>query len=158
MSFQGFIAVKGAKQGQFKGESTNPAQGDLIPILNFQNQVSLPIDHATGAASGTRQHTPIVVTKQWGAASPQFFQALVTSEILQTVELTFNRVGSDGNEATYFTIDLVNAVVVEIHQYVGSAPGLTDNPNALEDISLTYQKIKISDLDAQTSATDDWLV
>jgi type VI secretion system secreted protein Hcp len=158
MSFQGFMAVKGAKQGLFKGESTNPTQSDLIPILNFQNQVSLPIDPGTGAASGKRQHSPIVVTKAWGAASPQFYQALVNSEVLQTVAFTFNRVGSNGKVGTYFTINLTNAVAVEIRQYVGGAPGLTDNANALEDISLTYQKIEVADTDAKTSASDAWLV
>jgi type VI secretion system secreted protein Hcp len=158
MAFQGFMAVKGAKQGQFKGESTNAPTSDLIPILNFQNQVSLPIDPGTGTASGKRQHTPIIVTKVWGAASPQFYQALVNNEILQTVAFTFNRVGANGKEATYFTINLTNAVVVKIHQDVGGAAGLTDNANALEDISLTYQKIEVSDTDAKTSAIDDWLV
>ena len=158
MAFQGFMAVKGVKQGQFKGESTSTPQSDLIPILDIQNQVSLPIDPATGAASGKRQHTPIIATKAWGAASPQFYQALVNNEILQTVAFTFNKVGSNGKEATYFTINLTHAVVVEIRQYVGGAPGLTDNANALEDISFTYQKIEVADADAKTSALDDWLV
>jgi type VI secretion system Hcp family effector len=67
-------------------------------------------------------------------------------------------VGSDGKQATFFTINLTNAAVVGMRQYVGSAPGLTDNANALDDISLTYQKIEISDTDAKTSAVDDWLV
>jgi type VI secretion system secreted protein Hcp len=81
----------------------------------------------------------------------------VNSEVLTTVSLTFNRPASDGKEQTYFTILLTNALVVQIKQYVGSAPDLTDNANALEDISLTYQKIEISDIDAKTSAVDDWL-
>ena len=70
MAFEGYIAVKGAKQGQFKGESTIAKQNDLIPILDFQNQVTLPIDPATGAASGKRQHTPVVVTKELGQPRP----------------------------------------------------------------------------------------
>ena len=158
MAFQGFVAVKGAKQGQFKGESTGAGQSDLIPILNFQNQVSVPIDQATGAASGKRQHSPVVITKQWGAASPQFFQALVTSEILQTVSITFSRRNSVGIEETFFTIVLTNAAVQAMRQFVGTAPGLTDDTNTLDQISLTYQRIVITDTIAKTSVTDDWLV
>jgi type VI secretion system secreted protein Hcp len=156
MAFEGYIAVKGAKQGQFKGESTIAKQDDLIPILDFQNQVTLPIDQATGAAGGKRQHTPVVVTKELGAASPEFYQAFVNGEVLTAVSITFNRKMPDGIDGPYFTILLTNAAVVEIRQYVGSAPGLTDNAHALENISLIYHKIEISETAAKTSASDSW--
>ena len=97
-----------------------------------------------------------MITKEWGAASPQFLEALWTNEILDTVSFTFNRPTSAGKEETYFSILLTNAVVCEIRQYVGRAPGLTDNANALEDISFTYQKIEVSDTVAKTSAVDTW--
>ena len=158
MTFQATVSVKGTKQGQFKGESTDPKQANLIPILDFQNQVSEPIDQATGAASGKRQHTPVVIVKQWGAASPQFFQALVTNEVLQTVAITFSRLNSVGIEESFFTIVLTNAAVREMRQFVGRAPGLTDDTNTLDQISMTYQRIVITDTIAKTSVTDDWLV
>jgi hypothetical protein len=41
MAFEGYVAVKGNKQGQFHGESTDPKQSKLIPVVAFQNQVSL---------------------------------------------------------------------------------------------------------------------
>ncbi len=157
MAFQAFITVEGVKQGQFKGESTAAGQSALIPIFNFQSQVSQPTDPTTGAASGKRRHSPITITKQFGAASPQFYQALVTGETLKSASITFTRHSPDGIEVTYFKILLTNAVVVGIHQFIGGAPGLTENANALEEISVTYQKIQITDLDAQTSATDDWV-
>jgi type VI secretion system secreted protein Hcp len=153
MAFLAYMTVKGAKQGQFKGEGTDPTH---IPIVNFQNQVSVPIDPATGAASGKLQHTPIVVTKEWGAASPQFFQAAWNEEILTSVSISFSDKSASGTDTVYFTVALTNAVVVGIRQYVGSAPGLTGDSNALEDISLTYQKIEISDIPGKTSAAGAW--
>ena len=156
MAFEAYATVTGKKQGQFKGESTDPKQSDLIPILAFQNHVSFSTDPATGAATGKSQHTPIVITKQWGAASPQFYEALLTNESLSTVSFTFDSPTSKGVEMTFFTIVLTNALVCGIRQYVGSSPGLTDQANALEDISLTYQKIEITDTIAKTSAVDNW--
>jgi type VI secretion system secreted protein Hcp len=156
MAFEAYVAVKGKKQGQFHGESTNPKQTSLIPIVAFQNQVSFSTDPATGAPTSKSLHTPIVITKQWGAASPQFFEALVTQETLSTVSFTFDSPTSKGVEQTFFTIALTNALVCGIRQYVGSAPGLSDPANALEDISFTYQKIEITDTIAKTSAVDNW--
>jgi type VI secretion system secreted protein Hcp len=152
MALQGFIVVTGAKQGQFKGESTDPAQSGQIPIFGLQNNVSFPTDPATGAISGTIQHTPIVITKTWGAASPQFLQALFTNEVLTSVSMTFSQPAAAGKDETFFTINMVNAAVSGVRQYVGGVPALTDAANALEDISLTYQKIEFRDTIAQTSA------
>jgi type VI secretion system secreted protein Hcp len=152
MGFQGYITIKGTKQGQFKGEKPGAAKG-LIPILTLHNHISIPLDPTTGSSTGKLQHMPIMITKTWGAASPQFLEALFTNEVLSSVSMTFNQVGFDGKEATFFTIKLVNAVVCGFRQYVGSAPGLTDPANALEEISMTYQKIEVSNLPAGTSAT-----
>jgi type VI secretion system secreted protein Hcp len=156
MAFEAYATVKGVKQGQFHGESTKPKQTNLIPIVAFQNKASFSTDPATGAATSKLQHTPIVITKQWGAASPQFFEALVTQETLSTVSFTFDSPTSKGVEQTFFTIVLTNALICGIQQYVGSAPGLSDAANALEDISFTYQKIEITDTIAKTSAVDNW--
>ena len=155
MSFQ-IHGGQGSETRAIQGREHEP-HAKRPDTHSLQNRVSLPIDPGTGAASG-KPAQPDRCHKGLGCSLPQFYQALVNSEVLQTVAFTFNRVGSNGKVGTYFTINLTNAVAVEIRQYVGGAPGLTDNANALEDISLTYQKIEVADTDAKTSASDDWLV
>jgi type VI secretion system secreted protein Hcp len=156
MAFKAYVSIRGTKQGQFKGESSDP-KSDLIPIVDFQNRVTLPIDLSSGTASGKRQHSPVTITKEWGASSPQFFQALSTSEILETVSMEFFRPASNGKEEVFFTIVLTKAFVCEIRQFIGSAPGSPDAANELEAISFTYQKIEIKDTIANTSAIDAWV-
>ena len=120
------------------------------------NHVLSPRDPATGQASGRRVHSPIVFTKEWGAASPQIYQALVTNEVLTSVVFDFISVLPDGTEGTYFLIHLTDAVVVEVRQYIGSAPGEAGITRELEDVSLVYQTISLEDKVSGTSVHDSW--
>src|SRR4051812_12361848 len=148
------VTLKGRKQGTLKGD--DPEHPDQIVGLNFVNHILSPRDPATGQASGRRVHSPIVFTKEWGAASPQIYQALITNEVLTSVVFAFVSVLPDGTEGTYFLIQLTNAVVVEVRQYIGSAPGEANITRELEDISLVYQTISIEDRIANTSVRDEW--
>jgi type VI secretion system secreted protein Hcp len=156
MAFVCLMTVVGARQGQFKGESTDPGRTDQIPVFSFNNEVSLPFDQATGAPLGKRQHSPLVISKKLGAASPQFYESLLTGETLKTVSLIFDALSATGVETAFFKIVLVNAIVVRIRQTVGAPVGLSDAPNSIEEISFTYERIELLDIDASTAATDDW--
>jgi type VI secretion system secreted protein Hcp len=129
-----------------------------IAGLSFLNEVSSPRDPATGQASGKRQHSPVVVTKEWGAASPQLFQALVSNELLETVLFEFVKTTPNGKEKVAFTITLKDAVVSKIRQYIGPTPGKPDDLRELEDVAFVYRKIEIPDTLAKTAASDDWQV
>jgi type VI secretion system secreted protein Hcp len=74
------MTIEGTRQGVFPG-----AKGGAIAGLRFSYAAMSPRDAASGQASGKRQHSPIVVTKMVGAASPQIFQALTTNEVLKSV-------------------------------------------------------------------------
>src|SRR5215470_9289278 len=164
MAFQAHISIKGAKQGQFKGEGIQDKRKDKwMPVLAFQYAVKSPRDAATGQASGKRQHQPIVITKEWGAASPQLFQALTTNELLSSVELEFTKVNTNGEEYVYHTIKLTNAAVSEIRQFTRETESGTGQPghtvptaSDLEEVSFTFAKIEMEDLDGKTLAADDW--
>jgi Type VI secretion system effector, Hcp len=45
-------------------------------VLKFSYAIVSPRDVSTGQARGNRQREPIIVTKEPGPASPQFFTAL----------------------------------------------------------------------------------
>lgn len=151
-----YLMVEGTQQGKFKGESEQRNHAQEIAGLKFQYEVSSPRDIATGQASGRRRHSAIMITKEWGAASPQFFQALVSNEVLKTVVIQFFQPDAQGNEQLMHKITLTNAVVTNIRKYGGRA-GESPAEMMLEDISLMFQKIEINNMQAKTSVTDQWL-
>lgn len=164
MSLQAYANIKGTKQGQFKGGSKNPRRKDWIEVRAFNYGVISPRDSSTGLASGKRQHQPVRITKEWDTSTPQLMQALVTNEVLETVRIEFEKVGVEGSETVYQTVQLTNAAIAEIHQYTAgdndAAPANTHAADTveLERISFTFQKIEISNLDGQTTCVDDWSV
>jgi type VI secretion system secreted protein Hcp len=163
MAFQAYVRITGKKQGQFKGESTNSKRKGWIQILAFSYDVKSPYDPQSGQASGKRQHNPVVIRKEWGAATPQIFQALVTNEVLESVSFEFEKVGPDGKEYVYQTIKLTNATVAEDELYTPicecrSSPQTESDSYELEKVAFTFQKIEIANNDGQTASTDDWEV
>jgi type VI secretion system secreted protein Hcp len=159
VAYEFYVTIEGAKQGKLKGESVRTLHQEKIPGLRFDYTVKSPRDAASGQASGKRQHQPIKFTKEWGAASPQLFQALCTNEVLKSVLFEFMRTNDQGAEESYQTVKLTNASVAEIHQYTapaGEAGQAARDTHELEDISVTFAKIEIENVAGKTMATDDW--
>ena len=160
------VSAKGQKQGNFKGESARQAYQDKMEASAFVLEITSPRDAASGQASGRRQFKPLQITKQIGAASPQFLQALATNEVLPTVTLDFLKTNQNGEEYVYYTIKLTNATVASVRQYTpgggggGAAgakhTGAADAPQ-MEDISFSFQKIEIENKDGHTIFVDDWM-
>jgi type VI secretion system secreted protein Hcp len=145
-----YIAVEGTKQGKFKGDSPVKAFKDQNRVLKFSYSVVSPRDVSTGQARGKRQHKPIVITREPGAASPQFFTALVTNELLKSVAIHFIRGTSTGVEELQQIITLTNATVSDFRQYVG------DDGRWLEDVAFAFQQIQIENKPGATIAADSW--
>src|SRR5258708_27207786 len=112
-----YATVIGAKQGTFKAEGTQGGLGKgKIPGVDFAYGVAAPHDAATGAASGKRQHHPVIFTKEWGASSPQFYQASFTNEVLTSATFEFTLIAPDGKEAIDHTINLTNPTSSNVAQ------------------------------------------
>jgi type VI secretion system secreted protein Hcp len=146
-----YVAVEGTKQGKFKGESTAKPFKDQSRVLKFSYGVVSPRDISTGQARGKRQHKPIIITREPGAASPQFFTALVTNEVLKSVVIQFLR----GNVTTGIIevqeiIRLTNTSISDFRQYVG------DDGRWLEDVAFTFHQIQIENKPGATIAIDSW--
>ena len=158
MAYEFYMTAEGTKQGKFKGESTRAAHKDKSPCIQFQYGVKSPRDVATGLASGKRQHEPFVVTKEISAASPQFFQACTTNEVLKTVLFEFVQTTKEGKEEVYYTVKLTNATVAFVKQYQATSAkhGDATDVHALEDIGFTFNKIDMENKIAKTAASDDW--
>ena len=144
-----YIAVEGTKQGKFKGESPVMAFKDQSRVLKFSYSVLSPRDVSTGQARGKRQHKPIVITREPGAASPQFFTALVTNEALKPVVIRFLRgnVKTGVNELQQI-ITLTKAIKLPVMR--------GDDGRWLEDVAFTFQQIQIENRPGKTMAADSW--
>jgi type VI secretion system secreted protein Hcp len=165
MAYEFYVTIQGTKQGVFKGESPGvderegPAgQKDKIAGIRFFSETTLPFETASGMASGKRQHKPILLTKKWGAASPQLFQALVTNEVLTNVLFEFLQTDQQGQEFVYHTIKLTNARISGIKSYLDltDATGDPYDANELEDVSFVYQKLETENKLGKTIAVDTW--
>jgi type VI secretion system secreted protein Hcp len=160
MPTQIFATVTGAKQGAFKGETTQKGFENKIPCVGFDYGVTVPHDQATGQASGKRQHKPVTITKEWGASSPQFFEAASTNETLKTVLIEVFKPSVSGVQQLDHTVLLTNASIssVEDSLFLGQAGGPAVDSRELTVVSFTFQKIEITSVTGGTSATDDWNV
>jgi type VI secretion system secreted protein Hcp len=165
MAYEFYVSVEGTKSGKFKGESPRAQQKEKIPGISFEYEVKAPFDAASGQHSGKRHHSPITFVKEWGAATPQFFNALVTNETLKTVAFEFSKPDTTGKEGVYYKITLTNATVVSIRQFSSDAKAQGSSTakhtyagatNELEAISFTFDKILVENTVAKTSAMDDW--
>ena len=165
MAYQFQLSIKGKTQGQFKGEGVVPRRKDgWIPALGFEYEIKSPRDAATGHASGKRQHSPITIVKEWGAATPQIFTALVTNEVLSEVVFEFTRTNSNGEEYVFHKIKLTDGTVSQIKQFTGGdADDATSAKHTgagkrleMEAVSFTFHKIEVENVDGKTSAMDDW--
>ncbi|HEY2407214.1 MAG TPA: type VI secretion system tube protein TssD [Polyangiaceae bacterium] len=163
MAYEFYVSIEGTKQGKFKGESPRESWKDKIPGLSYSHQIQSPRDIATGQASGKRQHGPITITKEWGASTPQSFQALVTNEVLKTVFFEFIHTTADGAEEVYQTVKLTNATVCSVQYKTGQGESAesaktqsTYDTHELEMVSFTYMRIEMENLPGKTSAADDW--
>lgn len=160
-TFDFYVLIEGTKQGLFANESIRSNHTPRIVGVNFDYRVTTPRDPVTGMSRGRRQHGPVVMTKEWGAASPQLFQALVSNELLKSVVFEFYQTNSQGEEEMATTVKLTNATVTDIHQYSPSASNASGgkhltaaNRRQLEDISFTFGAIEIQHLPGKTMATD----
>ena len=131
----------------------------MIPLVAYSYGVVTPYDAATGQASGKRQHKPIVIIKEWGASSPQFYIAAYNNEILTAVNLSFFSINQVGVQQLDHTIKLTNARVVSAQQSLNlpQAGGPVIDSREFTEISLVFQKIDI-DIPGGAEATDDWTV
>lgn len=144
MAFDAYVSFKGAKQGQLKGESIKSNRKDKwVAVLAFGMGVESPLDSTTGHATGKRKHSRIVITKEWGAASPQIWQALVTNEILSSVEIQITQGNGSGKETVYHTITLTNAQIVSFRNYCGPIPPHSPRRGRYEDVILNCGNILV---------------
>ncbi len=163
-----YLTIEGAKQGPItSGTFTEDSVGNIfqeghedeILVQAFKHQVIIPRDPQSGQPTGQRVHQPLTITKVFDKSSPLLYQALTSGERLNTCVLKWYRTSSSGTQEHYFTIELEDAIIVDIAAYMPNCqdPGLSHFTH-LEDVSFTYRKITWTHEVAGTSGEDDWRV
>lgn len=151
--YEFYVTFQRAKGGPLKGESTRREHANKIVGIGFEYQITSPRDVATGAVTGRRRHGPVRLTKPWGAASPQLFEALASNRVFDTVKFEFVRADArSGRDTPFETITLSNASVVEMKRYS------TSDRREIEEVALTFQQIEIESHPGKTHALNDWSV
>ena len=145
-----FVAARGQRMGALKGESTGEKNKNQFAALSLEYELRSPRDAASGQPSGKRQHSPVSIVKEWGAASPQIFQALANNEVLGTVDIDCYGVLEDGKTGLVHKLKLSNAAVSSIEQR-GDAGG-----RDLETVAFTFQKIEQLSPAGTVLASDTW--
>lgn len=159
MAYQAYISIKGQKQGQFKGESRKKGREEFCEIIAFDMGTTVPYDANSGLASGHRQHKPVVITKERGAATPQILQACWTNENLPTIIIELVGRSLDGTkEVVVEKITLTNAVVSHTRRYTMSQAkaAVQNDVDHVDEIGFHFQKIEIECTASKTMASDDW--
>jgi len=163
-----YLTIEGATQGPItSGTFTEDSVGNIfqeghedeILVQAFKHQVIIPRDPQSGQPTGQRVHQPLTITKVFDKSSPLLYEALTSGERLNTCVVKWYRTSSSGTQEHYFTIELEDAIIVDIAAYMPNCqdPGLSHFTH-LEDVSFTYRKIVWTHEVAGTSGQDDWRV
>jgi type VI secretion system secreted protein Hcp len=152
MAHPAYMTTKGQKQGVFKGQG--PKGENRIPVVFFEFETVSMGDASGGQAPGGTAYKPVVFKREVDAASPQLFLACATNETLLEIVLSFAKVSSSGTEAVYYTVKFTNAVVAWFRQsvQVGEPGGPAVDSRFLDEVSLNYEKVEVTDIPGKTTA------
>jgi type VI secretion system secreted protein Hcp len=150
-----YCTVVGTAQGTFPGDPTTHGSTTQIAVYTLTQELKVPFDATTGQSTGKRQHSPVTIVKELDTSSPLFFIAAATNETLKSVTCTLYRTTTFGQMRAYYKIALTNATVVEIKDSGDGTNGAAQRDER-ERVSFSYQKIELTDLESNTTATDDW--
>jgi type VI secretion system secreted protein Hcp len=161
MALNAYLKLKGQKQGEIKGSSTQRGRENAIVVIATHHEISSPRDTNSGLPTGKRLHKPLVITKELDQSTPLLYTALVTNENLIEWELQFWRSvagpAGAGQEEQDYTITLSNASIASIE----SVQPNNRNPELAklaeyENIAFTYQKIQWTWVKGGITAVDSW--
>ncbi len=153
-----YLKLKGAKQGDIKGSSTEQTleRTDSIECTSFSLPIVSPRDRATGLASGRRYYEPIRFTKNFDMATPCIASAITTNELIEKAEFKFFDVVS-GSEALIYTIEALNGAISAHRQFVSDTldPVSASRPPQ-EEVSLVFKSITGTWAAPANSWQDTW--
>ena len=140
-----YMSVEGVQQGKFKGETSLPTQKGKMELTGFHFETNVPVDISSGLTTGKHITQPITVTKVFGPASLQLYNALLTNESLKTITIEFYAPQSGGVLKLVNTIKLTDARIISFRQNSVLYDVDLMKRGMMEEIKFTYQKIEMAD-------------
>ncbi|MFD1554477.1 Hcp family type VI secretion system effector [Paraburkholderia silviterrae] len=157
MPIPAYMWLKDDGGADIKGSVTVQSREGSIEVIGFGHGVNLPVDSKTGDITGSRNHSPMHIEKEFDASSPYLYKAVATGQSLKSAELKWYRINDAGKEEEYF-IMLLESVKV-----VGVNPGMANTKlagmsqlNHVESIGLMYERITWHYKDGNIKFTDSW--
>lgn len=137
-----------------KGGCDDAGRECSIEFKGFQHNLFIPTDDATGKPTGTRQHSPMIIVKEFDYSSPYLYKAVATGQSLKSAEIKWYKVNDAGQEVEYFNMLLEGVRIVSISPTMASPED--KNNNHLESVELRYEKITWKHCDGNIIFTDAW--
>ncbi len=155
---EGFLYLKGTKQGEIRGDSLSKGRENLNTVVALDYSTGVTPTNGAGMATGKRIRPPISFTLKLSKATPLLIQAAVTNEVLSEVKYShwsMNRNASVGGGQTSVTdtIELKNARVLSVNLIDNNGNEAQIDP--LVKITLGYQTMTFTHTDGGIIAMDD---
>lgn len=140
-----------------KGSSTVTDRENSIEVISFSHGLNLPIDRHSGQITGTRQHSSMMIEKEFDASSPYLYQAVSKGKILQAADLHWYRINSAGREEVFFKMSLKGIKIGAVNPSMANIKLAGDfSLNPTESVSLMYDSITWCYVDGNIEHTDSW--
>ncbi|BCA41631.1 hypothetical protein GKAS_00571 [Kluyvera ascorbata ATCC 33433] len=98
-----------------------------IEFKGFHHNLSIPTDNATGKPTGMRQHSSMLVIKEFDYSSPYLYKAVATGQVLQKAELKWYKINDAGQEVEYFNMLLEGVRIVSVSPTMAASSDTNNN-------------------------------
>jgi len=156
MALNAYLKVIGETQGWIKGSVTESGKENTSKVIAVDHTVRKAMDPSTGMPTSTRQHSPLVLTKEVDKASPGLLTAFRDGEKL-TFTLYFYTPGPGGTEQQHYTIELTDAQIstVKTEMLNNQYPDNVSHKER-EKMAFCYSKIVWTWTEGGITSEDDW--
>ena len=122
-----YISIEGSTQGPitagaFTAESVGnifvEGHEDEVLVQQFDHIVTVPTDPQSGQPSGQRVHKPFKFTSAINKATPLFYNALTSGEMLPKTELRWYRTSVEGKQEHFFTTRLIDGTIIDVDCHI----------------------------------------
>lgn len=129
-----------------------------VEVIEMNHRVHIPTDVHTGASTGVRVHSAMIVRKAFDASSPYLYKAVTEGEQYDTVKFSFFEIDATGTEVEYFTILIERVRVSSVKVVVPNVKDLqAEHYPHMEEIEFVYGAMTKTFTDGTLEHTDDWV-
>ncbi|CAM3512962.1 Hcp family T6SS protein CtsH1 [Rouxiella silvae] len=152
-----YLWLKDNNDGDIKGSVDVQGREGSIEVVAQDHSLYIPTDNNTGKLTGTRIHTPFVITKEVDSSSPYLYKAVSTGQTLKSAEFRWYKIDDSGQEREYFNTRLENVKVVKVAPKMHDIKDIAkEKYNHLEVVELRYTKIIWTYIDGTIVHSDEW--